>query len=631
MLDARSRDMNRLEKKWHLAVVLALTPASWTAAQTIPIPVIQSPVPADVGGAAFSHNGKLVATIGESGTYTTLWDARTGQKVVTLSSGRAPIVNPSGSIGSVYPSGPRTLVFSPDDRFIAAVDNNSKGNPPVVWECETGQIVAWKPGPANQLKLSVDGWTPGDVRSWSTGSRGKVPSLLGGATGQPLMVSKIAVSADGSKLALARGDVLAKQADSIELWSLRGSQAPISFGTGLNKVQSLAFSHDAQWLGAATQSQGETGKYTQILVGDVRLWHVSDAAEKQLTIENTRAAGDYEWSATNVAFAPDDKQVVANVFTPGELPQRDCPPGMHCGDLESIPYDVRTNFFDITSGRAANSTPLGKSDSSESEQRGFFWLSSDGRRAIVMQEKLALVNTLTGREMGAFKPPELRPYPGALDECKAGLHAFGFAAFRNYGKQIAISDGQELQIVDSKTGASTTASGLYIVNDAGEGWSALAASFNRNGDTLGVALCSGFSDDGELLLYDASDLHKAGGFRADSVLTSLAFTPDNSLLFAGGYDGAVRVVETQHASLVATLFRNISGEWMVFTPDGLYDASADGARLLGWRLKCQIVLASDLPGMRVPGLLSKLVVGERPRSAKTLASALSAALTRNAR
>ena len=626
--------MNWLERKRHFALILVLTTGSCAIAQTIPIPVIQSPVPADVGGAAFSHNGKLVATLGELGTYTTLWDARTGQKVVTLSSGRAPIVNPSGSIGSVYPAGPRTLVFSPDDRYVAAVDKDRKGNPPVVWECETGQLVAWKPNPGSQLKLSVGQWTPADVQAWTSGSPGKVLSLLSGAERELRVVSKVAVSADGSKLAVARGHAeptrVAKQADSIDLWPLRGSQAPISFATGLNKVESLAFSHDAQWLGAATQSPGETGKFTKVLIGDVRLWHVSDGSETKLKIETTRAAEDHEWSATKVAFSPDDKQVVATVFTPGELP-RECSDPPCPEELESILCKVRTNFFDITSGRAANSTPLGKSDSSESEQRGFFWLSSDGRRAIAMQEKLTLVNTLTGREMNTFKPPELRPYAGALDECKAGLHAFGFAAFKDDGKQIAISDGQELQIVDAKTGASATASGIYIVNDASQGWLALAASFSPNGNTLGVAVCSGFSDDGELLLYNSSNLQKVAGFRADSVLTSLAFTPDGSLLFVGGYDGAVRVIQTQHSSLLATLFRSMSGEWIVFTPDGLYDASADGARLLAWRLKGQTVLSSELPEMHVAGLLSKLDAGERPKPAIPLSSAVSAALTRNPR
>jgi len=234
--------------------------------------------------------------------------------------------------------------------------------------------------------------------------------------GEPRMVSKIAVSADGSKLAVSRGNaergVLAKQTDSIELWPLRGSQAPISFATGLNTVESLVFSHDAQWLGAATQSPDEVGKYTQILVGDVRLWHANDGVETKLKFQHAHPAEVNQWSATNVAFSADDRQLVANVFTPGELPEQDCPSGPPCGGLESIPYEVRTTFFDVATGRAVNNIPLGKSDSSESEPRGLFWLSSDGRRAMAMQEKLTLVNTLTGREVGTFKPPELRPYPG---------------------------------------------------------------------------------------------------------------------------------------------------------------------------------------------------------------------------
>jgi hypothetical protein len=69
----------------------------------------------------------------------------------------------------------------------------------------------------------------------------------------------------------------------------------------------------------------------------------------------------------------------------------------------------------------------------------------------------------------------------------------------------------------------------------------------------------------------------------------------------------------------------------VFTPDGLYDASADGARLLAWRLNGQTALSSELPQMHVPGLLSKLVAGEHPKPAIALASAVSAALTRKLR
>ncbi|MGH9675636.1 MAG: WD40 repeat domain-containing protein [Candidatus Acidiferrum sp.] len=157
----------------------------------------------------------------------------------------------------------------------------------------------------------------------------------------------------------------------------------------------------------------------------------------------------------------------------------------------------------------------------------------------------------------------------------------------------------------------------------------MTASFSPTGEILGVAACSNSSANGELLLYRTPNLQKVAGPRADSVVTSLAFTPGGSLLFAGGYDGTVRVVETQHFSLIATLFRSSRGEWVVFTPDGLYDASTDGARLLGWRMKGQIVSASKLPEMRQPGLLSMLVAGKRPKPDRPLGPFFSNALSPN--
>jgi WD40 repeat protein len=137
---------------------------------------------------------------------------------------------------------------------------------------------------------------------------------------------------------------------------------------------------------------------------------------------------------------------------------------------------------------------------------------------------------------------------------KAAEIAFGFAVFSMDRKRLAISAGQELQIVDASTGA-TAGCAIFISNDLGEGRRlALAASFNPKGDILGVAVCGPFVEIGELVLYKGSDLQKVAGFQPDTVLTSLAFTPDGSLLFAGGYDGTVRVMESQRGSLVATLF-----------------------------------------------------------------------------
>jgi len=57
--------------------------------------------------------------------------------------------------------------------------------------------------------------------------------------------------------------------------------------------------------------------------------------------------------------------------------------------------------------------------------------------------------------LSTFKAFQLPPQPGSFDDCEIGVHAFGFAAFSADVKQVAVSDGQQLEIVDAKTGAST--------------------------------------------------------------------------------------------------------------------------------------------------------------------------------
>jgi WD40 repeat protein len=186
----------------------------------------------------------------------------------------------------------------------------------------------------------------------------------------------------------------------------------------------------------------------------------------------------------------------------------------------------------------------------------------------------------------------------------------------------------QLEIVDAKTGISTAGDPLMVAYEPNidKPWQALTAAFSPSGGTLAVAFCETPLGNGQVRLYNTSKLQELAVSAADIVLTSLAFAPDGALLFTGGYDGAVRVWEAEHGSLVATLVRSIGGEWIVFTPDGLYDASANGASLLAWRLKGQIVLASELPDMRLPGLLSKLVSGEHPKPNKPLLSVISSAL-----
>jgi len=627
------RRMNQPKQLPQLVAIGVLLSAPMALGQTTPVAVIQTPKQVDEGRASFSPDGKWIATIDQDGRNPTLWDVKTGRKVVALPRARVDIQSPGGSISSTFgPGGRDIFAFSQDGRYLAAFDAaTTQFGPPVVWDRETGEVIGpWKLDAANHLRLSGANWTDTEVRAWPSLARGTLPASLANSQQNEPAIPTIAISANGEMLAVGRVRIQryssAERTNSIEVWSLRGSKPPYTFAKDLLSLTSLAFSHDSEWLGAASLADSITGRYTDIYVGQVRLWHVADRAETKLKIENATVSLEKEWPATNVAFSPDNKQLVADVFTVGDLPDRDCPPDERCGDLESLPYDVRTTFFDVATGGAVNSTPLGKADSSVREYRRSFWLSPDGRRAFALQNKFLPINTLTGHHLSTFKAFQLPPQPGSFDDCEIGVHAFGFAAFSADVKQVAVSDGQQLEIVDAKTGASTAGDAVMLADEPNEAWQTLTAAFSPSGGTLAVTVCTRWLGTGKLRLYNASKLQEFAVSKSDSVLTSLAFTPDGALLFTGGYDGAVRIWETQHGSLVATLVRSKGGEWIVFTPDGLYDASANGASLLAWRLKGQIILASELPDMRLPGLLSKLVSGEHPKSTRPLTSAIANAL-----
>src|SRR5713226_3982531 len=430
-------------------------------------------------------------------------------------------------------------------------------------------------------------------------------------------ISAIAVSPDGAVLAAARyspdgGEVRLGKNDSIDLWALRSASGPRSFAKKLHPIRSLAFSHNSQWLSAASQGSEtirDERPGDEIFVGKVYLWHVGDGAQGKLKCDIPvvyGVPGIYdECSATSVAFSPDDKQVVADIYVVDALPR----------------YDVRIFFFNISTGRAVNSTELDDDSVLSDFARRFSWLSPDGRRAFILRaNKPALINTLSGRRVQAFAPSQIVLHPSDQDSCALGIYAFGFTAFAPDMQQVAIANDDELEIGDAKTGARKAQTTLDRNSDV---MRSFTAAFSPDGSSLAVSRCGSKS---EMSLYETSTLKVRAKLPVDAVQTSLQFAPDGALLFTGGFDGAVRVWETQRGSLVATLVRSPNDEWIVFTPDGLYDASANGASLLAWRLKGQYVLASQLVDMRLPGLLSKLVSGEHPKPTKPLTSAISNSL-----
>lgn len=101
---------------------------------------------------------------------------------------------------------------------------------------------------------------------------------------------------------------------------------------------------------------------------------------------------------------------------------------------------------------------------------------------------------------------------------------------------------------------------------------------------------------------------------------------DGTMLLTASRDGTVRLFDHATGMEVASLSTTNGGRnWAVVSPDGLYDASETGRRMIGYRF------STKLPGATVdqffkdfyhPGLLAEIMRGERPLAPKQLGQQL---------
>jgi WD40 repeat protein len=118
---------------------------------------------------------------------------------------------------------------------------------------------------------------------------------------------------------------------------------------------------------------------------------------------------------------------------------------------------------------------------------------------------------------------------------------------------------------------------VQVEIDRGEGRSDAPITFSANGQAIVVGGMP-------IEAYDLGGrvLGEFGGHEGQ--VRDLAPSADGRFLVSGSSDQTVRLWNLETRELIASVFRALDGEWVVWTPQGYYASSPNGDRIVGWQI-----------------------------------------------
>ena len=364
-----------------IAVLFAAGSARLLYAQELPGPEHLLDTGGELRGAAFSRDGKLLATVSGTKTAVWLWDTATGGLVTKLSTGTDPgnYVGKS-NFGLVMPRvGFMRMDFSPDARLLAVLAQVT--NDLRLWDVRTGELYRTFTGVRSMFTAEFS--PDGKLFALAAGEQGL--KLIDVQTGQlltnrwdfknVLAVTGAAFSKDGSTLIVgiyaggdagggfyfvdvpsgkvksaiqsSAGDDLTGQVSldrgslvtfdnrgDIKVWDTATGQLKSTIRGGKSKLLDVSISHDGRTVAAVSKDNG------------VQLWESETAGPKAVL----QAEGE---KVSFVTFAPDGKSLLT-------------------ADKKGI------KIWDASTGTLKQSLP---------EARAPFDFSPDGRRLVTASKK----------------------------------------------------------------------------------------------------------------------------------------------------------------------------------------------------------------------------------------------------
>ena len=540
----------------------------------------------------FSRDGRLIAL---SDSYNVrIWETATLRELPALKV-------PNSGAFSEY--GEAMVGFSEDGKRIATGGFDTDT---IVWETETGKRLSNLSGRTNMaynVAFSADGaelFSGGRTR-WDLRT-GRGVRITPDTPGKTFGI----VSPDGRTVAVMRPNsnvlTIVESPSGKQLQSLTPSG---EVGT----VVRSRFNSDGTIL-AVVYGPREDQRPTPASLtrgSQVKLWDVRNGRELHALVPDE--------VPMEVEFTPDSKQAVT-IGSTGQISLWDVQSGSKLRDLATSPMarmtppvfkpgqmPVMPNMDDIaamltnTLGGLAAGT-MGRSKTSLAFSSDGRTLAVGGFDAKANIDIAAMMSGAMSGQRGGKKPKGQ----------KGGISASTDPS--DLMKDLKIEAVGQVQFWDVTTGTA-----IGEIKGHGRGVSKVA--FSRDGKLLASA-----STDNTIKIWDVAsrtELRTLSGHTAS--IESMDFTPDGRLLASAGEDGSTFLWDTKTGEHLLTLISlDDGGEWMVVTPQGLFDGTPVSWNQILWRYNQETFNVAPIEWFfnefYYPGLLADIFAGKRPHVAQ---------------